>query len=36
MTKHVSKTGKVAPGDTVKLPVKFACKQELTLNRLLG
>ena len=36
MTKHVSKTGKVAPGDTVKLPVKFTCKQELTLNRLLG
>ena len=36
MTKHVSKAGKVDPGDTVTgLPVKFACKPELTLTRLL-
>ena len=26
MTKHVSKAGKVDPGDRVTLPVKFACK----------
>ena len=36
MTKHVSKAGEVDPGDKVTLPVKFACKPELTLNRLLG
>ena len=36
MTKHVSKAGEVDPGDRVTLPVKFACKPELTLNRLLG
>ena len=36
MTKHVSKAGKVDPGDRVALPVKFACKQEVTLTRLLG
>ena len=34
--KHVSKVGKVDPGDGVTLPVKFACKLELTLTRLLG
>ena len=33
--KHVSKAGKVDPGDGVTLPVKFACKPELTLNHLL-
>ena len=32
MTKHVSKAGKVDPGDRVTLPVKFACKPELTLT----
>ena len=36
MKKHVSKAGKVDPCDRVTLPVKFACKQELTLTRLLG
>ena len=36
MTKHVGKAGKVDPGDRVTLPVKFACKPELTLTRLLG
>ena len=37
MTKHVSKAGKVDPGDRlITLPVKFACKPELTLTRLLG
>ena len=36
MTKHVNKAGKVDPGDRVTLPVKFACKPELTLTRLLG
>ena len=36
MTKHVSKAGEVDPGDRVTLPVKFACKPELTLNCLLG
>ena len=36
MTKHVSKAGKVDPGDKVTLPVKFACKPEPTLTRLLG
>ena len=36
MTKHVIKAGKADPGDTVTLLVKFACKQELTLTRLLG
>ena len=33
MTEHVSKAGKVDPGDRVTLPVKFACKPELTLTR---
>ena len=36
MTKHVNKAGKVDPGDRVTLQVKFACKPELTLTRLLG
>ena len=37
ITKHVSKAGKVDPCDRVTLLViKFACKQELTLTRLLG
>ena len=36
MTKHVSKAGKVNPGDRVTLHVKFACKPELTLTCLLG
>ena len=36
MTKHVSKAGKVDRGDRVTLPVKFACKPELTLTPLLG
>ena len=36
MTKHVSKAGKVDPGDRVILPVKFACKPQLTLTCLLG
>ena len=36
MMKHVSKAGKVDPGDRVTQPVKFACKPELTLTRLLG
>ena len=36
MTKHLSKAGKVDLGDRVTLPVKFACKPELTLTRLLG
>ena len=36
MTKHVNKAGKVYPGDRVTLPVKFACKPELSLTRLLG
>ena len=36
MTKHASKAGKVDPGDTVTLPLKLACKPELTLTRLLG
>ena len=35
MTKHVSKA-KADPGDRVALPVKFACKPELPLTRLLG
>ena len=35
MTKYVSKAGKVHPGDGVTQLVKFACKQELTLTRLL-
>ena len=35
-TKHISKAGKVDPGDRLTLPVKFACKPELTLTRLLG
>ena len=36
MTKQVNKAGKVDPGDRVTQPVKFACKPELTLTRLLG
>ena len=36
MTKHVSKAGKVDPGERVTLPVKFARKPELTLTCLLG
>ena len=36
MTKHDNKAGKVDAGDRVTLPVKFACKPELTLTRLLG
>ena len=36
MAKHVSKAGKVDPGDRVTLSVKFACKPELTLTLLLG
>ena len=36
VTKHVSKAGKVDPGDRVTLLEKSACKQELTLTRLLG
>ena len=35
-TKHVSKAGKVDPVDRVTLPLKFACKPELTLTRMLG
>ena len=35
MTKQVSKAGKVEAGDRVTLPMKFACKPELTLTRLL-
>ena len=35
MTKHVSKAGKVDPDDRLTLPVKFACKPELTLTHLL-
>ena len=33
MRKHVSKAGKVDSGDRVTLPLKFACKPELTLTR---
>ena len=33
MTKHVSKAGKVDPGDWVTLPMKFACKPSLPVNR---
>ena len=36
MTKHVSKAGKVDPGDMVTLPVKITCESELTLTRLQG
>ena len=36
MTKHVSKAGKVDPGDRIILPMKFASKPELTSTRLLG
>ena len=36
MTKHVSKAGKVDLGDWVTLPMKFACKPDLTLTCLLG
>ena len=28
MTKHVSKAGKVDPGDRVTLPVKVTCKPD--------
>ena len=28
ITKHVSKAGKVEPGDRVTLPVKIACKPD--------
>ena len=35
ITKHVSKADKVDQGDRVTLPVKFTCKPELTLTRLL-
>ena len=35
-TKHFSEAGKVDPGDSVTLPVKIACKPELTLTRSLG
>ena len=31
-----SEAGKVNPGDRVTIPVKLACKPELTLTRLLG
>ena len=36
MTKHVSKAGKVDPGDRVTHLVTFSCKAELTLTLLLG
>ena len=36
MTKHVSKAGKVDPGDMVTLPVKITCESELTLTRWQG
>ena len=36
MMKHISKAGKVDPGDRVTLTVTFACKPELTLTHLLG
>ena len=36
MTKRISKDGKVDLGDRVTLPLKFACKQELTSTRLPG
>ena len=36
MTKHASKAVKVYPGDRVTLPMKFTCRPELTLTRLLG
>ena len=36
MTKHVSKAGKVDPGDRVTLLEKFACNPELTFTCLLG
>ena len=36
MRKYISKAGKIDPGDRVTLPVKFACKPELTLTCLLG
>ena len=36
MMKHVSKAGKVDPGDRVTLPVKFASKPELSLTHLLS
>ena len=35
VTKHVSKACKVDSDDRVTLPVKFACKPELTLTGLL-
>ena len=36
MMKYISKAGKIDLGYIVTLPVKFACKPELTLTRLLG
>ena len=30
VTKHIRKAGKVEPGDRITLPVKVACKPELT------
>ena len=36
MRKHVSKAGKIDPGDRVTPSAKFACKPELTLTCLLG
>ena len=36
MKKHVSKACKVDPDDRVTLPVKFACKPELTLTCLVA
>ena len=36
ITKHDSKAGKVDPGGTVTLPVKFAYKPRLSLTHLLG
>ena len=36
LAKHISKPGKVNPGDRVTLPVKFACNPEITLTQLVG
>ena len=36
MTKDVSKDSKVEQGDRATLPMKFACKPELTLTHLQG
>ena len=35
MMKHISKAGKVDPGDRATVTVTFGCKPELTLTRLL-